>query len=240
MAVMATMLRGSDRESPFLRNDIESDARDSLAQVPLFKGLSADELEELLGSSSSHRIPKQQVVFCEGEKLTHLYIPQTGSFKLIRHSEEGKELIVALVRSGECFGALAEPMESRTLAQAVEESVLLVVPLTAVRRNLRRNPHFAIRLLKHAQNRHENAETTATRLAFETVPQRLAHLLVEVSSPSSGELEAPLNQTEIANLIGSSRETVCSILNQFRRQGLLEINRGRLRIVERARLNGIK
>jgi len=68
-------------------------------------------------------------------------------------------------------------------------------------------------------------ETAATRLAFETVPERLAHLLLEVSNPSSGELETPLNQTEIANLIGSSRETVCSILNQFRRQSSLELNR---------------
>ena len=180
------------------------------------------------------------MVYVEGETLTHLYLAQTGSFKLVRHSEEGKELIVALARPGECFGALAEPLESRTLAQALEESVVLVVPLAAVRRTITRNPQFATALLQQAMKRHQDVETAATRLAFETVPQRLAHLLLEVSEPESGELATPLNQTEIANLIGSSRETVCSILNQFRRQGLLDIERGRLRIVERGLLDGVK
>lgn len=236
---MATLMRSSEG-SRFLRGSVEVDPEGSLAEATLLRTLSAEEFEELLAASSSHRVPRQQVVFCEGEKLTHLYLAQTGSFKLVRHSEEGKELIVALARAGDCFGALAEPVESRTLAQALEDSVVLVVPLSAVRRVLAQNADFAGGLLLQAQKRHENAETTATRLAFETVPERLAHLLLEVSDPSTGRLGTPLNQTEIANLIGSSRETVCSILNQFRRQGLLDIERGRLRIVERDLLSSVK
>ncbi len=237
---MATLLRGHEGDSNLLRDGAEVDRDGAVAEAPLFVDLSAEELDALLDSSSSHRIPRQQVVFCEGEELGHLYMVLAGSFKLIRHSEEGKELIVALARPGECFGALAEPMESKTLTQAVEDSVVLVVPLAAVRRTLAQNPGFAIKLLQYAQKRHELMETAATRLAFESVPQRLAHLLLEVSNLSSGELETPLNQTEIANLIGSSRETVCSILNQFRRQGLLELNRGRLRVVDRELLGDMK
>ena len=52
------------------------------------------------------------------------------------------------------------------------------------------------------------------------------------SSARSGKLQFPLNQTEIANLIGSSRETVCSVLNQLRRDGLLTIQRGKIKIVD--------
>lgn len=237
---MATIVRASEGSSHFLRGSVEVDPEGSLAEVPLFRVLTADELEELLAASSSHRFSRHQVVYCEGETLNHLYLAQTGSFKLVRHSEEGKELIVALARPGECFGALADPLESRTLAQALEDSILLVVPLSAVRRTLARNAQFATTLLQQALKRHHDTETAATRLAFETVPQRLAHLLLEVSDADTGRLATPLNQTEIANLIGSSRETVCSILNQFRRQGLLDIERGRLRIVERGLLDGVK
>lgn len=236
--LMATFVSASEGSSRYRTGITEVDPQESLAEVPLFGVLSAAELEELLSASTSHRVVRQQVVYCEGEKLTHLYLVQTGSIKLVRHSEEGKELIVALARPGECFGALAEPLESRTLAQALEDSTILVVPLSAVRQTLAQNPRFATGLLVQAVKRHQDAETAATRLAFETVRQRLAHLLLEVSDPQSGQLATPLNQTEIANLIGSSRETVCSILNQFRRQGLLDINRGRLRIVDRALLTG--
>jgi len=235
---MATLVNASESSSRYLPGSTEVDPEGSLATIPLFGVLSADEFEELLAASASHRVARQQVIFCEGETLTHFYLAQTGSIKLVRHSEAGKELIVGLARPGECFGALADPLESRTLAQALEESIILVCPLSAVRHTLAQNPRFATGLLVQALKRHEGAETAATRLAFETVPQRLAHLLLEVSDPQSGQLATPLNQTEIANLIGSSRETVCSILNQFRRQGLLDINRGRLRVVERGLLTG--
>ena len=237
---MATFVGASEGSSRYRTERTEVDPQGSLADITLFGVLSVDELEELLAASTSRRVARRQVVYCEGETLTHLYLAQTGSIKLVRHSEEGKELIVALARPGECFGALAEPLESRTLAQALEDSIILVVPLAAVRHALARNPRFATGLLVQALKRHQDAETAATRLAFETVPQRLAHLLLEVSDPRSGQLATPLNQTEIANLIGSSRETVCSILNQFRRQGLLDIDRGRLRIVDRALLTGAK
>lgn len=236
---MATVLRGRDSESGLAEESTNVDPA-PFADWPLFQGLSPDELDGLIASSSSQRIPRQQVVYCAGETLTNLYVPQAGSFKLVRHSEEGKELIVAIARPGECFGALAAPRESQTLAQALEDSTLLAVPVSAVRRTLARDPDFAVRLLQHAQNRHEASETTATRLAFESVPQRLAHVLLDVSNQSSGELETPLNQTEIANLIGSSRETVCSILNQFRRRGLLTSMRGRLRIVDRSKLSRVE
>ncbi len=88
-------------------------------------------------------------------------------------------------------------------------------------------------------DRHREAETAAARLAFETVPARLAHLLLDTSDPRSGAMSFPLNQTEIANLIGSSRETVCSILNQFRRGGWLEIERGRIRVIDRRGLGSV-
>lgn len=236
---MATLLRGRNGE-PGPEEDVEADAASSPPDAPLFRGLSGEELDGLMAASASVRVSKHQVVFCAGETLTDLYVPRTGSFKLVRHSEEGKELIVALAHPGGCFGALAEPVESKALAQALEDSMLLVVPVTAVRHTLAQNPEFAVRLLQLAERRHESSETTAARLAFETVPQRLAHVLLDVSSPHSGELETPLTQTEIANLIGSSRETVCSLLNQFRRRGLLSSHRGRVRILDRELLGRVK
>jgi len=127
-------------------------------------------------------------------------------------------------------------LESHALAQALEASVCIVIPVTIVRRTLSKNPELAVRLLSHAAARQSNVETVAARLAFETVPQRLAHVLLDASQSKSGELSFPLNQTEIANLIGSSRETVCSILNQFRRRRLLDINRGKIRILDRDQL----
>lgn len=236
---MATLLRSSESDSRISSHEHRSNDARFFAELPLFRDLSNAELEELLAASSTQHAVRQQVVYCAGERLSHLYVVQHGSFKLVRHSEEGKELIVALVQAGESFGACAESVDSPTLAQALQSSSFLVVPTVAVRRTLSQNPDFAVRLIARALDRHRGAETAAARLAFESVPARLAHLLLDTSDEHSGEMSFPLNQTEIANLIGSSRETVCSILNQFRRGGWLEIDRGHIRVTDRSGLGSV-
>ena len=80
------------------------------------------------------------------------------------------------------------------------------------------------------------AQAHAARLAFDTVPRRLAHLLLGITDQRYGTLNYPVNQTDIANLIGSSRETVCSILSRLRQKGLLSIVKGRIRVLEREAL----
>ena len=95
-------------------------------------------------------------------------------------------------------------------------------------------------LLETSEKQSFDAQTVAARLAFETVPRRLAHLLLGISDLRYGTLKYPLNQTEIANLIGSSRETVCSILSRMRREGYLSIVKGRIRVLDRERLGAVR
>lgn len=233
---MATLLRSTEDDSTVSPHERRSSHPQTYREIPILCDLSDAELDELVASSRPHHVERHQVVYCASERLSELYVVQHGSFKLIRHSEEGKELIVALVGASKSFGAYAEPADSLTMAQALEPSAFLAIPTTVIRRTISRNPDFAVRLLAHALDRQREAETAAARLALETVPARLAHFLLDLSDARSGAMSFPLNQTEIANLIGSSRETVCSILNQFRRGGWLENERGRIRVIDRTGL----
>ncbi len=236
---MATIFRSTEDDSRVSPHKQNSRHSQTCREIQILRDLSDAELDELVTSSKLYHVERHHVVYCAGERLSELYVVQRGSFKLIRHSEEGKELNVALVGAAKCFGAYAEPADSPTLAQALEPSAYLAIPTTIIRRTIAGNPNFAVRLLAQALDRHREAETAAARLAFETVPVRLTHLLLDSSDPRSGAMSFPLNQTEIANLIGSSRETVCSILNQFRRRGWLEIERGRIRVVDRTGLSSV-
>ena len=228
---MATLVRSSESED-YARVD-SSRAPVSSA---LFRGLPAAELDELLASSTNHRASRHQVLYYAGETLTHLCFVQSGSLKLVRHSQEGKELTVSLVGPGECCGPFAEPFEAAVLAQALEDTLYTLLPLLAIRHAMSRNPGLAVNLLAHAQTIHMEAEAATARLAFQSVPQRLAHLLTAETNERTGRLTFPLNQTEIANSIGSSRETVCSILNRFQRQGLIRIERGQISVRDRSGL----
>jgi CRP/FNR family transcriptional regulator len=179
-------------------------------------------------------------LYCEGEQLRYLYLIESGSVKLIRNSDEGKELIVGLAGPNECFGPISHSQPSGCLAQALEDSALFLIPLPSVRRVAMSNPAFALDLLGISEKQSFDAQTTAARLAFETVPRRLAHLLLGISDLRYGTLKYPLNQTEIANLIGSSRETVCSILSRMRKEGYLSIVKGRIRVLDRDRLGAVR
>jgi len=198
--------------------------------------LPKEESEALDSSSAFERASRAQVLFQEDHTLSHLYVVSSGSFKLVRYSEEGREFIVDLAGRGDAFGALAEASIATVAARALEESTFLAVPVAAVRRALERNPALALRAVREAERRLRAAEIRAARFAFESVPRRLAALLLEATDLSSGLLRFPLNQSELASFIGSSRETVCSILNQLRRDGIVETPGGRVQVLDRRRL----
>ena len=187
-----------------------------------------------------HRARAHEVIYREGDALTRFYVVQSGSFKLVRRSEARKELIVALVGAGGSFGAIVDPLVSETAAQALESSVYLTFPWASVRRILAENSAFALEMLVADDAGRREMEARAAQLVFETVPRRLARLLLDLSDVGTGELSFPLKQADLAHLIGSSRETVCAILNRFRREGSLWIQRGRISIRDRARLAAVK
>jgi CRP/FNR family transcriptional regulator len=199
-------------------------------------GLPKEEIEALDSSSAIEHASRAQVLFQEDHTLLHLYVVSSGSFKLVRYSEEGREFIVDLAGPGDTFGALAEPSRAAVAARALEQSTFLAVPVAAIRRALERNPALALRAVREAERRLRAAEIRAARFAFESVPRRLATVLLEASDRRSGRLRFPLNQSELASFVGSSRETVCSILNQLRRDGIVETPRGRVQVIDRKRL----
>jgi CRP-like cAMP-binding protein len=135
---------------------------------------------------------------------------------------------------------MAHTQPTGCFSQALEDSVLFMIPRQSLRRVAIGNPAFALDLLEMTERRSVAAQATAARLAFDTVPHRLAQLLLGISDKRYGTLRFPVNQTEIANLIGSSRETVCSILSRLRRKGWISIVKGRIRIVDRDGLGAVR
>ncbi|HSF14658.1 MAG TPA: Crp/Fnr family transcriptional regulator [Vicinamibacteria bacterium] len=219
------------------RSGIHKDAASTEAMPSqLDLGLPSSETAELLKRGTQVRIGRQRILFGEGESVDRLFVVESGSFKRVRQSRDGRELILSLVGVGDLFGAIASPIVATNQVQALQDSICFSIPVTAVHRAIEHHPPLAVRLLGLMHARQREAEATAARFALETVPQRLAHLILTISDPRSGELRFPLNQTEIANVIGSSRETVCSILNRLRRDGILALSRGRIRILERQHL----
>lgn len=201
-----------------------------------FRHLDSDSLGNLFLASRLHRLDRGQGLYEEGETLSSFYWVETGSLKLVRSSALGKEMVVRFVGPGEFLGVLALPMVAVDGARALELTRVLQTPLSVLQRVLGAHPLVAWDLLELAQKTVLTVETTSAALGLDPVPSRLARALLRLTQEQSGRLRFPLSQAELAQFVGSSRETVCMTLNAWKREGVLSIVKGRLRVLDRGRL----
>ena len=202
----------------------------------LFGGLSEEELREIEHATRLVMVQRGDPLYLQGDTRSSLYQLRSGRIKLSRLSVDGKEFILDLVAPGEIFGEMSllddEPQD--TMAVALEDSCVLAIPMAKLEELLRRKPELAWKVAKLIGRRRKRFEARMETLVFKRVPGRLANLLLqlcrEYGTPDGRGmmLRIQLNQQEMGNLIGASREIVNQTLSNFRRQGLIGLEGGQL------------
>ncbi|MBI3610455.1 MAG: Crp/Fnr family transcriptional regulator [Nitrospirae bacterium] len=159
-------------------------------------------------------------------------------------NEDGKELTLAILEPGEVFGEMEvlEGMPRDTVAEALDDVSICVMQRSDFEALLKKDPNTNIRLTKLIGLRLKKIESRIEDLVFKDVPARLAHLLFELSKEfgvqENGQtrLSVKLSHQELANLIGSTRETVTATLGDFKRRGLIAFDGRRLVILREKEL----
>jgi CRP-like cAMP-binding protein len=200
-----------------------------LQRINLFKGMTPEEMDALARMTRMESVKKKTTIFLPGDPSRQVYLLKEGRVKISRISEEGRELTLALLGPGEIFGELEalDDLPRDTLAEALEETQLCVIHKELFLEMLRRRPELSFRLIKLIGFRMRRIESRIEDLVFKDVPARLAHLLIELSksygkaSPQGIRLQVKITHQEIANLIGSIRETVSAALGEFKKEGLI-------------------
>ncbi|MBI5379423.1 MAG: Crp/Fnr family transcriptional regulator [Nitrospirae bacterium] len=201
-----------------------------LKQIRLFADLPADTLERLDRAAGMKAVKRHQPIYLPGDLGDAVYLLKSGRVKISRLSPEGKELTLAILDPGEIFGevdALQGALRDE-VAEALEDTVLCIVPRSEFEALLQRTPGLALRLTKLIGLRLRRIESRVEDLVFRDVPTRLAHLLLDLARDLGVEdqrgllLRARFSHRDLANLIGSTRETVSLTLGEFRREGLVE------------------
>lgn len=200
-----------------------------LFSVELFSGLSDQQLEALLHGSRSRAYAKGSVVVNEGDPSHALYIVKSGSLKAYLNDEDGKEIILSTLGSGEYFGELGlmdDAPRSASVA-ALENSDLLQVPKEAFQQLLEQYPdalHIVTRnLVGQIRRLSDNVRTLALLDVFGRVVRLLTSLGIE---DGDGRLviSPKLTQQEIASRVGSSREMVSRIFKDLVIGGYLTLS----------------
>lgn len=198
-----------------------------LKKINLFTEMTIEEMSELASKTRMESVSKKTPIFFPGDPSQQVYLLKEGRVKISRISEEGREVTIALLAPGEIFGELEVLGDAPrdTLAEALDDSKICVVAKEHFLDMMRQKPALSYRLTKLIGFRMRKIESRVEDLVFKDVPARLAHLLLDLAkdygqeTPNGIFLQIKLTHQEIANLIGSIRETVSVILGDFKRDG---------------------
>lgn len=184
-------------------------------------------------AASRRRVPRGGYVYRFGDGADPLYIVESGLVKLTLCSATGRDLTLGLYGDGELFGeeAVFESSQRVSYAIAVEPSTLLAIPRQRVHDLLIRDASVSAFLTRLLASRVAESVRQIEKFAWSPVPARLAEALLRLArrsgaSDSAGmRVDLRITHQELANLIGSTRETTTATLNDFRRRGLIEFVR---------------
>jgi CRP-like cAMP-binding protein len=186
--------------------------------------------------------PRGAKIFQEGEPADCLYILRRGMVKLISLSDKGKETILHILKPNEVFGELLLAEERRPFAAvALEDSLVAVISQQSFVELLSTIPAVALSFIRLLSKRLATVERELAEFGHTWSHHRLARVLLQLSKkygkelPTGTLINARLTHEDLANLIGTSRETVTTQLSKFNRMGLLKREASRF-VVARPKL----
>jgi CRP/FNR family transcriptional regulator, cyclic AMP receptor protein len=222
-----------------------------LRSVPLFADLEQGELENFSHVAVARSFPAGTRVFHEGDHSDACYIVRQGSFRVTREHSDGRAITLATLGVGDIFGELAMlDGEVRSASvEALTDGELLALPAGEVRALLARHPDITVKLIAALVRRLRTANERISRQSFQTVPSRVAGVLLQLvaeESPRSSEdaqagggeagVTIRMNQADLAQLAGTSRESVSRFLADLERSGIVRPGRGRVTVLEPEKL----
>jgi CRP-like cAMP-binding protein len=216
---------------------------DLLSRVPLFSELSAAELERISRVSVARSFPAGVRVFHEGDHSDACYLVRSGDLRVTREHPDGRAIALATLGPGDLFGELAM-LDGEARSASVEtltDSELLALPAADVRRLLADHPGISVKLIAALVRRLRETNERVARQSFQTVPSRVAGVLTQLiaeESASAGRhgITIRMTQADLAQLAGTSRESVSRFLATLERAGVVRVGRGRVTVVEPRRL----
>ncbi|HXF94926.1 MAG TPA: Crp/Fnr family transcriptional regulator [Gemmatimonadales bacterium] len=210
-----------------------------LEKVPLFSQLSPAELQHVLEVARERTYPKNSVILFEDDPGDALYVVSTGQVKVVLIGEDGREVILSVLGPGEFFGEMAliddEPRSAHVIA--MEDSTLIVLRREDFQGILRQSPGIALALLRELSRRLRRIDEKVGSLVLLDVNGRVAQLLLDLADEEGGErITRRLTHHTIAQMIGSSRETVSRTMREFVDKGLIAVSRKDIVIRDRPAL----
>jgi len=212
-----------------------------LEQINLFKNLSEEELEELDDLTVMKTADKNQFIYFPQEPSKILFFLKAGRIKIGSYSEEGKEIIKAILHPGEVFGEMGIVGEEsrKDFAVAMDlETRMCTLHVDQFVKMMHANSQLSLEVTKTIGEKLRNIERRLESLIFKDARERIIDFMKEMAKKYGKNIgdevlvKHDLTHQDIANLTATSRQTVTTVLNDLKEKDLIYMERKRFLIRE--------
>ena len=227
------------RKTPLKKIEFEADScsTDSrlkiLHELPFFKNLSHKEIKDINQIFRDYHYLAGDIIYFTGDKSTQLCVIAAGSVKLVKHSFEGQDVLIDILKQGEFFGTLETLGESvyQETAESQTNSCILKINSEQFRNILQSYPLTALNVVDVISERLKSAYEMMKQLSTQPVEQRIAFTLLKLANKVGEQkdvgilIQLPISRRDLAGMTGTTTETASRIMSQLQKQGI--INTGR-------------
>ena len=209
-----------------------------LEQFGLLEQLSDEQRRALAGTTRTIEATRGTRVYLPGDLSDRVYLVKSGVIKIARETADRREIVLAYLRAGDIFGelALVDDVPRDHFAEATEDAVLAEIARDTLLRLITAMPQVGLHITKLIGLRLRRLEARVEELLGRSAQARLAQTLLQLAD-EHGVADADgvliplrLSQGELGRLVGLRRETVNSILQEWRERGLVEAERRAIRL----------
>ncbi len=199
----------------------------NLKTIPIFSGLPNEHLVKISSIASTSKFDKGEMIFHEGDKGNGFYMVEKGKVKVFKLSFEGKEQILHIYGPGNTFGEVPvfEGKNFPASSMALEKSVIIFLPRNKFVDLITATPGLGMILLADLSKRLRDFTIQIENLSLKEVPARLAAYILTLSKEQQNEKQVtlPISKAQLANLIGTTPETVSRILKKMMSSSYIEV-----------------
>lgn len=211
-----------------------------LKQVPIFSDLDEESLSKVANSGVLQSFKKDSVILSEEDAGNALFVIVSGKVKVVRSDSQDKEVILAILNDSDFFGEMAilDGLNRSANVISMEDSKIFIIQRNDFLDLLRKYPDVSIALLQELSTRLRASSMKIKALSLKDAEGKVATVLMQLADDigriKNGvvEIEKLPFQHELANMAGTSRETISRTLHSFAKKGLVELEGSRLRIID--------
>lgn len=199
------------------------------------------QLKDLCKDKKIKQFKKKAEVFSEGDTPTSVFFIKSGNVKTFKSHPEGKELIMNLYKENDFFGfeAVLENNAYQESAIALQDAEIVIIPkhdfLTLLYRQRDVSAGFISLLCRKVAER----EKQLLNLAYSSVRQRTAEALLKIIQLKDEKDKIGLSRDDLAKIVGTASESVIRVLSDFKDEGLIEIESGKIKVIQPAKLEKV-